>query len=194
MILYLDVHYTWYIVFIQRLKPQGSRFGNVHYYYLLNSFTLVWIPPPPPPPPPIPGHPAFLSNPHFYLQKNDHYSCSLTRGLCSVSAAHSSCNQVNVDNHFSLPFDWRNLFCGLPPRRRWADCTSQTQKPAYSVLSWCEPVWSSGKALRLVSRRASVRFRFGSPFSSKKKKKKKEEEEKKKEVVVCDTVLWPCPS
>ena len=31
-----------------------------------------------------------------------------------------------------------------------------------------EPVWPSGKALRLVSRRTSVRYRFGgSPFSSK---------------------------
>ena len=33
---------------------------------------------------------------------------------------------------------------------------------------WCEPVWPSGKALlRLVSRRTSVRIRFGSHFSSK---------------------------
>ena len=31
----------------------------------------------------------------------------------------------------------------------------------------CEPVWFSGKAFRLVSRRTSVRIRFGSPFSSK---------------------------
>ena len=31
----------------------------------------------------------------------------------------------------------------------------------------CEPVWPSGKALlRLVSGRTSVRYRFGSPFSS----------------------------
>ena len=33
------------------------------------------------------------------------------------------------------------------------------------VSSHCEPVWPSGKAL--VSRGTSVRFRFGSPFSSK---------------------------
>ena len=31
-----------------------------------------------------------------------------------------------------------------------------------------EPVWPSCKALRLVSGRTSVRYRFGSPFSSKK--------------------------
>ena len=31
----------------------------------------------------------------------------------------------------------------------------------------CEPVWPSGKALRLVSRGTSVRIHFGSPFSSK---------------------------
>ena len=30
----------------------------------------------------------------------------------------------------------------------------------------CEPVWPSGKAVRLVSRWPSVRIRFGSPFSS----------------------------
>ena len=31
----------------------------------------------------------------------------------------------------------------------------------------CEPVWPSGKGVRLVSRGTSVRIRFGSPFSSK---------------------------
>ena len=31
----------------------------------------------------------------------------------------------------------------------------------------CKPVWPSGKAFRLVSGRTSVRYRFGSPFSSK---------------------------
>ena len=35
----------------------------------------------------------------------------------------------------------------------------------YSYFS--EPVWPSGKAVRLVSGRTSVRIRFGSPFSSK---------------------------
>ena len=30
-----------------------------------------------------------------------------------------------------------------------------------------EPVWPSGKGVRLVSGRTSVRYRFGSPFSSK---------------------------
>ena len=35
------------------------------------------------------------------------------------------------------------------------------------MVSVCEPAWPSGKALRLVSRRTSVRFGFGSPLSSK---------------------------
>ena len=46
----------------------------------------------------------------------------------------------------------------------------------------CEPVWPSGKALlRLVSGRTSVRYRFGSPFSSKR-------------LWFVDAVLWLCPS
>ena len=45
----------------------------------------------------------------------------------------------------------------------------------------CEPVWPSGKGVRLVSRRASARFRFVSPLSSKR-------------LWFVDTVLWLCPS
>ena len=37
----------------------------------------------------------------------------------------------------------------------------------YRGFRYREPVWPSGKAVMLVSRRASVLFRFGSPFSSK---------------------------
>ena len=39
-----------------------------------------------------------------------------------------------------------------------------TQQNLWSV---CEPVWPSGKGVRLVSGRTLVRYRFGSPFSSK---------------------------
>ena len=43
-------------------------------------------------------------------------------------------------------------------------------RPEYGTVGvngFSEPVWPSGKALvRLVSRRTSVRIRFGSPFSS----------------------------
>ena len=46
----------------------------------------------------------------------------------------------------------------------------------------CEPVWPSGKALgTMVSGRTSVRYRFGTPFSSKR-------------LWFVDTVLWLCLS
>ena len=42
------------------------------------------------------------------------------------------------------------------------------RKATLNQIDDCEPVWPSGKALvRLVSGRTSVRYRFGSPFSSK---------------------------
>ena len=34
-IFHLDVHYVCYTMLVQRFEPQGRRFTNFHYYYLL---------------------------------------------------------------------------------------------------------------------------------------------------------------
>ena len=59
---------------------------------------------------------------------------------------------------------------------------STLNQPPFQTIWQCESVWPSSKALlRLVSGRTSVRYRFGSPFSSKR-------------LWFVDTVLWLCPS
>ena len=65
-----------------------------------------------------------------------------------------------------VSFDSNSLFRAVP----------RLNKAGHPVRRQCEPVWP-----RLVSGRTSVRYRFGSPFSSER-------------LWFVDTVLWLCPS
>ena len=66
----------------------------------------------------------------------------------------------------------RSPLGGLAKEMPTSRSTLLNEKPISVITTspsfYSEPVWPSGKALgRLVSGRTSVRYRFGSPFSSK---------------------------
>ena len=80
----------------------------------------------------------------------------------------------------------RSPLGGLAKEMPTSRSTLLNEKPISVITTspsfYSEPVWPSGKALgRLVSGRTSVRYRFGSPFSSKR-------------LWFLDTVLWLWPS
>ena len=71
---------------------------------------------------------------------------------------------------------------GRPPLRSHSSWALSSTKPwAHAAQNFSEPVWPSGKALGWSSGRTSVRYRFGSPFSS-------------KCLWFVDTALWLCTS
>ena len=75
----------------------------------------------------------------------------------------ASVNMLHADKD-RVPLQWKSLEEG---HLRCAECGGRSLFLRICPPTLCEPVWPRGKAFRLVSGRTSVRYRFGSPFSSK---------------------------